>query len=533
LLSIMQTKKFIALIFCTFFLVILGLPNLGWQITLDKSFNLNYSMLNSAVFAQEGISQQRGVGQPEKNVSLEKPETLKEALEIIENELATSDHQYNSALSSLQSGDFQVAEDSLKNIIAKLVNPEFQRLFEDDECSGAPGLLGDICRGAPSVIDILGNSIIEPAIRFTEQLLFNESSFEYEDINDDKLQAKLIESAEKAHITAVKSIRLLQKVIISQNFTHSRIGEALGVAELGRELEFVRLKPLFSSQDITRVEPPEGMSLDKIRDTVKDWGVTAVYFSVISPEEIFIWVIPPNEDLDITFRAVNLRKQFNSSIKELTSNALRVASSYIDRGSDTGQVVAWRGNLRSLEPVLENHTASESELQSKLHVLYQALIEPIEDYLPQEYGSPVIFIPQGELFSVPFAALQKKPSEYLVDQYAIRLSPDLRTLRNSRNSFRKIPKKQEILLVGNPEMPSIQLTANSSPQQLRSLPGAGEEIQKLSQLFDVEALTGEAATEVTISGIATSSKLIHLATHGILDDENSLSIDVSNEIQQA
>ena len=295
-----------------------------------------------------------------------------------------------------------------------------------------------------------------------------------------------------------------------------------------------------SSRGITNFtsDSPKGLSPDKIRDTANDWGATIVYFSVLSSEEIFIWVIPPDEDESITFRSVNLREDFNTSIEALTNDALRVASSNVDRGnSDKGQVVAWSRSLRSLERnqviAPEDYIVTETELENGLRTLYRALIRPIEISLPQEIGSQIVLIPQGALFSVPFAALKKTSNEYLVDRYAVRLAPDLRSLQNSRSSLKKIPKKGRILLVGNPTMPCVQLSEDAEVQQLPSLPGADDEVRELASLFGARALTGEQATESSISEKATSSRIIHLATHGILDDQNSLSIDIGTEIQQA
>lgn len=162
-------------------------------------------------------------------------------------------------------------------VISELVNPDFQKVFEEDECEDTPAfILRGVCRVAndiePVIADNIGRFLTEPMIRFTEKLFFGESDFKYESINDSELQSKLLESAERVHSTAVKSIRLLQQAIIYQRYRSRRESEALAVAELGRELEFARIAPLLDkSRGITfKADTPKGLSWKKIRDTADE-----------------------------------------------------------------------------------------------------------------------------------------------------------------------------------------------------------------------------------------------------------------------
>lgn len=58
-----------------------------------------------------------------------------------------------------------------------------------------------------------------------------------------------------------------------------------------------------------------------------------------------------------------------------------------------------------------------------------------------------------------------------------------------------MPKKEKFLIVGNPDMPRVQLIEEAEAQQLPSLPGAGVEAETLAELFGIQALTGAEATE--------------------------------------
>jgi hypothetical protein len=531
----MKTKKFFVTTVITFLITVLWLPILHIGIVQASEAGAIFSS-NDLKLEPNTISQE----------IVKKPETLQESLDLIEKELINSEKLYDQAHSEFQGGHYIQSEESLIKVISELVNPDFKKIFEEDECEDEPAFIfRGVCRVTndigPVIADNIEKFLAEPMIRFTEKLFFGESDFEYESINDSELQAKLLKSAERVHSTAVKSIRLLQQAIIYQRYRSRRESEALAVAELGRELEFVRIAPLLDkSRGITfKADTPKVLSWKKIRDTARDQNSTIIYFSVVSPDEFFIWVIPPNKDADITFQRVNVKERFNTSIEALTRNGVRVASAYIDRGnSDKGQVVAWSRSLRSLGNnhwrSSDEYLVSEIELESGLKRLYQALIEPVEDTLPQKVDSQIVFIPQNSLFSVPFSALQNSSNEYLVDRYIIRVAPNLRSLRNSRHFLKSMPKKEKFLIVGNPDMPRVQLIEGAKSQQLPSLPGAGVEAETLAELFGIQALTGTEATESRVVEKINESEIIHLATHGILDDENSLfSIDIGYEIQQA
>jgi CHAT domain-containing protein len=56
-----------------------------------------------------------------------------------------------------------------------------------------------------------------------------------------------------------------------------------------------------------------------------------------------------------------------------------------------------------------------------------------------------------------------------------------------------------------------------SPIQLSSLPGAEKEATAISKLFGAKLLTGNAANERQVTKQMDSAKVIHLATHGLLE----------------
>ncbi|HAA31697.1 MAG TPA: hypothetical protein DCE56_33370, partial [Cyanobacteria bacterium UBA8553] len=55
-------------------------------------------------------------------------------------------------------------------------------------------------------------------------------------------------------------------------------------------------------------------------------------------------------------------------------------------------------------------------------------------------------------------------------------------------------------------------------RQLSSLPAAEREAMEVATMFKTEALIGSQATKATILPQLPNARIIHLATHGLLDD---------------
>ncbi|HEY9652160.1 MAG TPA: CHAT domain-containing protein [Coleofasciculaceae cyanobacterium] len=155
----------------------------------------------------------------------------------------------------------------------------------------------------------------------------------------------------------------------------------------------------------------------------------------------------------------------------------------------------------------------QTQQLQQLQQLYQLLIEPIAQVLPKDPSTRVIFIPQDSLFLVPFAALQDKNSTYLIEQHTILTAPAIQVLDLTRQQRQK-SSGNGILVVGNPTMASV----GNPPQPLPPLPGAEREALAIAQLLNTKAITGNQATKTAILQQLPNARIIHLATHGLLDD---------------
>lgn len=294
------------------------------------------------------------------------------------------------------------------------------------------------------------------------------------------------------------SYQLLQKALIAQK----QPNQALEVSERGRARAFVELlsqrlaseeTPNSTSQQGT-IKPPTIAEIQKIAAVEQ---ATLVEYSLISDRELYIWVIKPTGE--ITLRQVDLNAFKNSENKEEISD-LDIKK----------LVIKARNSLFS--------GASQTKLQ--LQQLHQIFIQPIADLLPNNPQDLVILIPQNTLFLLPFSALIAPDGKYLIEKHTILTAPSIQVLDLTHQQKQKNQRinPQNTLIVGNPTMPSLPPKLGGLPVQLDALPGAELEAEAVAQILKTQAIIGSQATKQAIVQQMLKSKIIHLATHGLLDD---------------
>src|SRR6476661_2104610 len=315
----------------------------------------------------------------------------------------------------------------------------------------------------------------------------------------------------------------LQQVFIAQKKTN----DALEIAERGRARAFVELlasRQAASASVSTTINPPK---IQQIQQIAKEQNATLVEYSTIGNEALYIWVIKPTGE--ITFRSVDL-KSLDINLPE-ASEQTRVSAALGTRGlneQDTALAEMIRGTREALGvsagDTANKQTANPSAstpansriIYPKLQQSYQLLIQPIADLLPTDPNAPVIFIPHQSLFLVPFVALQDPTGQYLIEKHTILTAPAIQILQFTRQSRQKVRQLslQNNLVVGNPIMPKI----GNPPRQLDPLPGSEQEAITIAQLLNTKPITGSQATKASIVQQMLKARIIHLATHGLLNE---------------
>lgn len=370
--------------------------------------------------------------------------------------------------------------------------------------------------------------------------------------------------------TQTNTYQNLQQVLIAQNKTE----EALEIAERGRARAFVELLARTlspQSQELPLIPSP---TRSQIKQIAQEQNATIVEYSIIQDlgkeAKLYIWVIKPNGEIKFHQDSLkSLAKQQNTSLANLVTNSREsifkegIVASRSDRFSNQLTIVpgdrvrlnddvpnseAWevlavnhKNNtitigLPSSEPGSEIERAiadvvekvgtqsSPHRQYEQLQQLYQLIIEPIAPLLPTDPEAQVIFIPQGSLLSVPFPALQDKTGNYLIQKHTILTAPSIQVLDSTHQLLSQKTSASNVLVVGNPTMPNNPdpLLIGQPPQPLPQLPEAEKEAKAIAPLLNTEPLIGKQATKTAVLKQMSNAKIIHLATHGLLDDLRGL-----------
>lgn len=304
---------------------------------------------------------------------------------------------------------------------------------------------------------------------------------------------------------SVDAHRTLQRVLMAQN----RPTDALVASEAGRSRALLQL--LLNRQAGTnRYIDLETPTLAEIQAIARREQTTLVQYSLIYdvpfnyriaqldeprseiPTQLLIWVITPSGE--IHHRTIALEEDL-ALLVERTRNRL----------------LSRRGR-----------TADE-----QLQQLHQLLIAPIAPLLPRDPTARVTFIPQDMLFFVPFPALQDPQGVSLIDRHTILTAPSIQVLSLARQVRSELNPRTGAAIIGNPTMPLLpggDAANRDGPSpvgdhRLAPLPGAELEAQAIAQLFQTTPLIGDAATEPAAIAAMNNARIIHLATHGLLEPD--------------
>ncbi|MEA5463743.1 CHAT domain-containing protein [Leptothoe sp. PORK10 BA2] len=364
--------------------------------------------------------------------------------------------------------------------------------------------------------------------------------------------------------TQIYSYNLLTQILVAQD----KIEAALEIAELGRARAFVKLIAE-RSDDAQLAAANQTPSIQQIRQIAQDQRATLVEYTLVpdesfkvlgkqrgNAERLYIWVVQPTGQVD--FRQVDLsplQQEKGLSIGKLVETSrdrsgirgdTRGRIQPGDQVRREGEPLDWKPyDVIAIDPRVGTVTLSHPDFTlpnpvvplsdvypvnassftpvlkptSQWQDLHQLLIAPIADLLPQDPEERVVFIPQEQLFLVPFPALQAADGSYLIEHHTILSAPAIQILglTNRHNSLGEEQReKQPVgppLVVGNP---------SPMPENLQALPHAATEANGIATVLSTRALTGHTATETAIKHRLSTAPLIHLATHGFFNETNPL-----------
>lgn len=162
--------------------------------------------------------------------------------------------------------------------------------------------------------------------------------------------------------------------------------------------------------------------------------------------------------------------------------------------------------------------------------LYDALFTKAEASLAGK--THVIIIPDGPLWRVPFQALRTNRGKFFVEEHAVSYTPSITALAalEDRRRSRATPSPFLIAL-GDPDtgLASVAGPATTAtPQRGRNtarLPEAAREVRALGKLYGAaksSVFVAADAKESVLRAEVDRASVLHVATHGVLDDHNPM-----------
>ena len=161
--------------------------------------------------------------------------------------------------------------------------------------------------------------------------------------------------------------------------------------------------------------------------------------------------------------------------------------------------------------------------------LYDLLLKPAAAQLQGK--TSLIIVPDGALWELPFQALQPTPSRYLIEDCAIAYAPSLTALREMnklRDGEKDSTGSSTLLAFGNPALGKQTIARAKSvlmDEKLDPLPEAERQVNTLKQIYGAaksKIYIGAEAREERAKAEAGAYRILHLATHGVMNDSSPM-----------
>jgi CHAT domain-containing protein len=247
------------------------------------------------------------------------------------------------------------------------------------------------------------------------------------------------------------------------------------------------------------------MSIADVRDLLPDTNRVLLEFLVTEESTLLFLVRLPRGEEPSGGGAAALRVAVYRIPVTLKALASRVAA------------------FREMLATLDNRYARDAR------DLYDLLLSPAAADI--RGASRLVIVPDGPLWELPFQVLRTPRSEDLIDRYAISSVPSLSVLHESmgRRALRRasVPSVPTAFGLGNPALGGDKIGRLEAlmDERLEPLPEAERQMRALARLYGSRRSTvyvGGDASEEHFKAAASSFRVLHVATHGILIDQSPM-----------
>ncbi len=279
---------------------------------------------------------------------------------------------------------------------------------------------------------------------------------------------------------------------------------ALVASEKSRARAFADLLATRLSTTSTQTSA-ESPTLEQIQQIAKTQAATLVQYSIIEnagkEPYLFIWVVQPTGQVNfkrVSLKSLEQRKRY----LELT----------LKQRQDQTPLNVFINETRTA--IFEQRDNSQANNPTPyFQQLHQLLIQPISELLPSDPNAHIIFIPQKDLFLVPFPALLDANGKYLIEKHTILTAPSIQALDSThRLRQQNAGVSKQNLVVGNPAFTST----------LEPLKDWEQGAKDIAAQLNTQAIIGRDATKTSILKLLPQARIIHLATHSAFNETEPL-----------
>lgn len=332
-----------------------------------------------------------------------------------------------------------------------------------------------------------------------------------------KRSIDIYETLRPTDLSNINQISLLDRQLVSYGLLQDTLiaqGQPEAALEFSERSRAQALKlQLLSTLPLQRVEQKENhLNIESIRKVVEKQAATVVNYTVLPNNEVLIWVIEPENGNIIARRSdKKIKVEDIALFPRLTDGR--------SRGTEILSLLQQESLQSDHNELIQNPESSFiplADLNSALENLYEILIEPIADLLPNNEEDFLIFVPHKSLFNIPFAGLRNpETKEYLISNHTVSIVPSIFALdltQELQNRFFR--NRLDALIVGNPTLSDYMIAEHN----FQPIKGAEKEAIDIARILDAHdnVLLNEAATEKAVISRLHSAKYIHFATHGAL-----------------
>jgi CHAT domain-containing protein/lipoprotein NlpI len=348
--------------------------------------------------------------------------------------------------------------------------------------------------------------------RAGEGLMLNNIGYFYRDLNDLDRAASFFQQSLTVTDAIEREIGQQDHSRIAffetRSFTYTRLTQVLASQQKNdRALEIAdraRARSLTEFLNPSTAENPRSdLTFEDMQRMARDRDATILVYAIIE-KEIYIWAVTPAGE--IAFEKVD-PEALGIPITAVADRA-RQAANFPSNNFAFSQE-KYRLDLQATRSSGVGEDGLFAEDPEHLKRIYRLLIQPIEAHLPNDSGARLLIVPHRELGTVPFAALLDERDRFLVDRYAISVTPSLQVLDTV--SRQRPAVIGPALVVGNP---------SPMPNLLDPLPASETEATAIAALLNTTPLLNRQATETAVKQQLATARILHLATHGVLETDD-------------